>query len=353
MFGRFNKGTRHLKHWSTVAFTVPPSEDERDVEFPDGTTLPGSARSVRATADWQSLEIDPEPQHPPPPSPPNTILGYVIRPPTWLGGPPEFDSPPARDEEVFRYRFSAGVTLSARRYSLLLFDFTGWPGVPLIPPDDSFFSIIEAFQGEWLDVMNAHAACLVHAISEIPSTDVRKREIKPGDFIFAPGDSRSGPGLVTLWGMAALPPPSQTIDERSLSHAAVLLDQVLRQVDLTLPIVALLNRAACYCEERNFPLALVAGWTIAERLVNVLGQRVGIAKRQVGELISALAAQGHLPNAIVTDLTSSRKARNEWLHAGGSVDWKTAAEAVETARKMIAHVLGITLRLPLIRIIYS
>lgn len=351
MIGRFDRETRHLKHWSTVPFTVAAQADERDATFPAGTTLPGPTAAVRATADWAALEIDPEPPSPPPAAVPNTIIGYTIAPPTWIIGPAAADRAEARAEVVFR-RHVGRVTITARRDGLLSFDFTEWQAIVPVHHDDATFDAIESLQGSWLDAINAHALCLVSAISEVQELSISKREVMPRDFVFGHGEAFSGPGLTALWGMRSLPPPTQVIEEPALLRSVELLEAVFQQRDLALSMVALLNRAACYCEERNFPLALVAGWTVSERLLHILGARLNLAKlREAAKIISEVGNRQALPAALLQRLTPVRKRRNDWLHAGVIVDWASAEEAVQTAREMIAHVLGIVLRLPLIRTI--
>lgn len=348
MYGRFDRNSRHLKHWSTVPFTVPVTDEERDEQFSDDTVRPG--RSVRATPDWAGLEVDPEPEPPPPPHLPNQVLGYTVEPPVWFCASPTVDSWDTRSEEVFRQHVGAQLSLSALRGSVLVFDFTAWPGVSAVPSGLEAIPQIERLHGEWLEVINCHAACLAHASAEVAAENLRKREIKPADLLFIhSGMPLAGPGLVSLWGMRSLPPPHITVSSAVLGRAAQLTAEVLRDREVALPTVALLNRAATYCEAQTFALALVTAWTISERLLNVLRQRHGVSHGTAATITAKLASAGHLPATLSTRLTNDRKARNTWLHSGGSVEWPTANAAIETASTMLAHVIGIRLRLPLIR----
>jgi hypothetical protein len=329
MYGRFDRNTRHLKHWSTVPFTVLATEDELDATFPPGTVRPSG--SVRATVDWSALAPDPEPEPLPPPHFPNRVLGYMVDPPVWFCGAPAVDSFDARLEEIFHYQVNSAVAISAQRGSVLVFDFTEWPGVTLVPTTE-VVPHIERLHGQWLDVMNCHAACLAHALSETAAENLPKREIRPDDLIFVhAGGARGGPGLVAVWGMKSLPPPVSVISASVLHRATGLTAEVLEDPAVALPAVALLNRAATYCEAQNFALSLVAAWTVSEHLLNAFRRRHGIPAGTAAAIAAALTTQGHLTDSLNDRLTSSRQARNRWLHEGNVVEWDAANAAIDTA----------------------
>ena len=50
MWARIDKRTGELKHWSQPPFTVAPTRDEQDIEFPPDTILPASTRFVKVAA---------------------------------------------------------------------------------------------------------------------------------------------------------------------------------------------------------------------------------------------------------------------------------------------------------------
>lgn len=66
-WARYDTTTRHVRHWSTVPFTVPPPAGQADQQFPAGTTLPGPISQSQLTPDLQGLQIDPASVPPLPP----------------------------------------------------------------------------------------------------------------------------------------------------------------------------------------------------------------------------------------------------------------------------------------------
>jgi hypothetical protein len=130
----------------------------------------------------------------------------------------------------------------------------------------------------------------------------------------------------------------------------------------TVSLVALLNEAVCAYRQHNFPLAVVASWSICERLQSVTWERyyesaaaqgnVNLNKDRRKSLkgrdysasvvATILQLAGVLKPDIWAQLNAGRSARNRWLHGGERPDRLTSARCIEAAITMLDRTVGFT-----------
>jgi hypothetical protein len=394
MFGRFERSSRRLKHWSTVPFTVPLADDEVDHEFAAGTGLPSYSREngkmatavpemVRASEDWTGLQVDPElvlqwlNKKPDWDTPLPDTIGYFIVPAVSFIEP---FSPETGEGEVLRLRLTSGITISVQRRGLMFFSFREWIAPPLKNEEASGFDRRAKRQLQRLEVLNAHLACLHSALSAVQQIAIEKLEVSPRDVIVRSDDDfdraagMAGSGTLLLEWHRRLPIPGLTISKAALLSSFQILDDILTKHPEALELVALLSRAATDYENHNYAQAVVTAWTIAERLVRkkwsqyldgqqrneVVGgtSRPFLNGKRREKLLGAdftasivsefLSLDGHLPFELFLQLNQARSSRNAWLHEGHSPGRSGAEAAVVSAQKALAHFTGIRLEIPLI-----
>jgi hypothetical protein len=118
--------------------------------------------------------------------------------------------------------------------------------------------------------------------------------------------------------------------------------------------------------DHNYSLSLITHWTVAEKLLNVLWQQLQDDSRERGGQVfidsnrrkrlndgrtftatvmsEMLSFAGYIPQDVYTNLTSARKARNDWMHNLKPVSADDASLASGVCEKLLKQVKGYDVR---------
>jgi hypothetical protein len=104
----------------------------------------------------------------------------------------------------------------------------------------------------------------------------------------------------------------------------------------------LLNQAMAALATHDYPLTVVAGWTVCELRVRSIGVTSGVpggTDSKIFKVCNALRDAGLLTPEITDRLHTLRKQRNSWIHEGGEPDEEVAVEAVALTTEILRDVL--------------
>lgn len=274
---RLDSASKRILHVSEPPFTSEPPEDQMDIE------IPGSATEfVRTKLNGESPErwaYDPatelvERKFEPlkrAARPVNSVIGYLFSPPVWICGSPIQGTTAQGEDEVLRFDLSVGIRVRVQRRGAFFFDFGGWP--PGNVMDSEGFDKIVDTQLKRARVLNAHLVCFHSSLSEKQNACINKMNVDLHNLILksdidTPAHAYSGTKIaLQVWRAYPGFPRSFVVEEQTVQHSLERLNDILRQAPASLEFVALLNLGAVSCEEHNYPLAVIVGWTICERLL--------------------------------------------------------------------------------------
>jgi hypothetical protein len=235
--------------------------------------------------------------------------------------------------------------------------------------------------------MNCHVACLNAARTLVEKVSgAAGQPITADEFLSLvgfEGETIDGSLHPTLHGTHALIrqyrdfaevaaglPSRRAISVPVVEKSFSLLAQVLeRYGEDMVTIVSLLFNASRRYAHHDFNSALILAWTVVERLLNVLWDKLLEEKRtQKGKpeetqinserrqklkgrdftasiISEILSLDGRIPFDMYSKLQSIRKARNDWLHFMRPVESDDAAQAVDSAGELLT--LAADLSLPI------
>lgn len=380
---RIDTATKQILHLSEPPFTVPPPTGQTDIEIPGSATEfaktvlngePPECWAYDAETGTACRAFDRPMRQP---RLMNSAVGYYLTPPVWVVDAPPEPSGELEEEEVLRLDLSVGFKVGVQRRGVFMFDFGAWPpGQPIL---DDNFDKVALVQLQRVQVLNAHLVCLHSSLSEKQNVAWEKMDVDLNDLVIKPTidslpSAYAGTQIALLaWRGYRGFPGRQVLERQTVIKSLEKLEEIIRRPQPALELVALLNRAAVYYEEHNYPLSVVTAWTISERLLNLRwddyleANRVRVSQEAQVSFINAdrkkklkgadftasivseiLSLVGQLPFGLFKQLEDVRRARNGWLHDGDIPTRQIAELAVDSAREMIAEVLNIPLQLPLV-----
>jgi hypothetical protein len=328
------------------------------------------------------------------------VAGYYLWPPVWVGSRPSTPIIPETvkllGEEAFRTKLAAGISVKVLRGGMFLFDFTDWPPGRALPEDSkpSFDEQAEVLLHR-VTVLNAHLACLYTALAHLQRFSLDKMALSPGDLIGSRSLDEEGISfgdLRTTWLVLAQFPSTYAaglpiefdlrmssrtlvIEIATLEESFQLLDSILQHQAPHALLIAELHMRSCKAyEDHNYNLCLITAWAIIERLLQTLWTRYvdDYREKQIDgaavTLINAdrkskltesrdftasvvseiLSLTERLPFSLYRDLSTIRKARNDWIHDLIPVSREAAGLAIQTSEGMLSLVEGLNLKVPLV-----
>jgi len=268
------------------------------------------------------------------------------------------------------HQLACGIRVTAQRRGFTVYDFDGWaPGHPVSvrkkttasgsnrgrPSFRTVGDISEASKPALvrrLRVINTHLT-LLHAVrmssaSESPTVarvgerDLFRHDINDDgeDVWYQP----LGPGIADV-----VTPMDRhrygAMPNVDFISALDLLDQVVAAAGLV--EFDLLNQTQTAVTTHDYPLAVVAGWTVCELRTRALANGLpGIRRKSnAADVSAALKQANRLPAPLVSRLDAVRSRRNKWLHSGVEPSEAEAIEAMHVAAELLRPIVGsLTLR---------
>lgn len=330
----------------------------------------------------------------------SNVAGYYLWPPAWVGSgaptPVTLETVKLLGEEAFRTTLTGGISLKVLRGGMFLFDFTNWlPGRPLPENSKASFDEEAKILLQRVAVLNAHLACLYTAIGTLQNYCHHKMAVSPGDLVTAKslddggmgfGDPRTGWLVLAQYPNTYAPEVPVQADLRvffrilvieipTLKQSFDLLDSILRHPHPDSLLIADLHMRSCKAyEDHNYALCLITSWAVTERLLQTLWTRYLDQNREkhidgtsvtvinadrkskltetrdfTASVISEiLSLTEQLPFDLYKDLSTIRKARNNWIHDLKPVPREAAGLSIETSERVLELVEGLKLKVPLV-----
>lgn len=337
----------------------------------------------------------------------NAIAAYYHVPPVWIGEDPfKTDTMPrvsTLQKEAFSKSYPAGINVWVQRDGLFIFDFSKWePGSPVPIPavktepgkrmpkilsDAHDQAILHVYRR--VEVMNAHLACLNTAISTCEKKSLPVGQvINPSEYlnVHRTAVGTWWFGLNQYWKpihayIAAHRsftghPQSQgqrnIIEMQSVSHSFDLLEQLLQSpFSDSMTLITLLLQSVKSYGEHDFSSSLIISWTVLEKLVSNLWEKMVESNRRQGEppsevvfindgrkkrllegrdysasvRIEMLSLMKMIDLEMYDNLNKVRNARNDWLHSLEAADDEISSLAIQTAQRLLKQITGIGINL--------
>ncbi len=310
-----------------------------------------------------------------------SIAGYEFRPKMWMVRQPIAEDEEALIEnaqaEVFSQTLSGGLRVFALRCGVLGFDFSYWPAGNLqaLPTEtndqtlsgEDIHKLLSSVKLHRAMLCNIHLACLYTTLTQHDRKIKATQILGPNDLLSL--DKRNVENIARA---AIVPRRSREIMwSMSLRDSVQLLDDLLQRNDADLlAVIDLYAHSIHALDDHNYGLAVSLAWTVTEKLllkmwhayvdtnrqrtiggvqvpfINEERKKVLLAKggsytaSVKSEILSLLDV---LPFDIYGDMKTVRQGRNDWMHSLKPATLKTARQAVDVARRMLAHVEGIDL----------
>ena len=341
----------------------------------------------------------------------NASVAYYHLPPVWIGSDPfKEGANPSRhslSEVVFTKTLPSKIRLQVCRDGLFIFDFTDWgPGNPVSMPEwksspgektprtlQDAEKKAEEHVYRRVEAMNVHLACLNSAISTCQLMAMPIGQVvSPSDCLNIQGsngerwETELNPYWSPMHAYVTLQRrllsegstqsrrshvlPMQTIEKSFETFEAL----VGSNVPECLTMSAILLQSAKSYGEHDFSTALTMSWTVLEKLVSALWEKMlednrsrveghaaipfigGDRKKKLqgrdytaSVRIEVLSLLGHINIEMYNDLNKVRTSRNDWLHNFEQVDEILAALAARTAQRLFEQVIKVKLSLTISR----
>ncbi|MCA1709295.1 MAG: hypothetical protein LC808_40860 [Actinobacteria bacterium] len=259
---------------------------------------------------------------------------------------------------VVNHRLTCGIAVTAQRRGFTIYDFAGWPPGRPAPPAPArpgrvrLRTLGESSRAakpalvQRLRVINSHLT-LLHAAS-MSSANTSPTVLRAGerdlfrhdvtddgdDYWYQP----AGPGVVDV--------VTVTDRHRFGVMAATTFVEALNWLDQVIAAEALvsfdlLNQAQTAVSTHDYPLAVVAAWTVCELRTRALAHGLhGIGPQSKSVAVcAALGNAGLLPASLVARLDTVRRRRNAWLHSGTEPTESDAIEAMQAATELLRGIV--------------
>lgn len=271
---------------------------------------------------------------------------------------------------VVDHQLVCGIRVTAQRRGFTIYDFEGWtPGHPVsrrtqtsvdagnrpTPRFRTFGEISKAAKPalvQRLRVINTHLT-LLHAVrmasaGESPTVArVNERDLFRHDIDDHGNDvwyQPLGAGITDV-----VTPMDRhrygAMPQGDFMAALDMVDQVIAAAALV--EFDLLNQTQTAVTTHDYPLAVVAGWTVCELRTRELARGLsGVGPNtKAGAVSAALKHASRLPALLVSRLDAVRSRRNKWLHSGTEPSESEAIEAMHVAAELLRPIVGsLTLR---------
>lgn len=302
----------------------------------------------------------------------------------WGSAPPGFDPTKAYRDQIqradltavtLRREYGRGFSAQILRSGLVSIGLPEQPDLEMTEliarnPDTAFDDALEAKAGH-IQYLNALSSCLYSGLLAVSELDINPvlisaenaltiRFEQAGQFFGA-----GGPGAGDVDEMFRNPMRAGVVDLEALELGFSLFGDLLnKDTSDAISLVALLNEAICAYKVHNFPLAVVAAWSICERLQSLAwAEYCGEAERNdrirlnkdrrknlskgrdftAAVVATVLQMAGVLDVNLGEKLQKARSARNNWLHAGARPNRERAWECIEAAVAMCDKVINFSL----------
>ena len=264
---------------------------------------------------------------------------------------------------IVTYTLACGITITAERRGFTVYDFAGWgpaapaAGVATRTGRHMFRTLGSSRMAkpalvQRLRVINAHLT-LMHAaametagesptVMRVGERDLFRQDVDDdgNDYWYQP----LGHGLADV-----VTPTDRNrfgvMPAVTFTTALDWLGQVIAAGALT--EFDLLNQAQTAVSTHDYPLAVVAGWTVCELRTRALAHGLsGVRPRtNAGDVCKALEDAGRVDARLRARLTAIRERRNTWLHSGTDPSEAEAIEAMQLAAELLrAFVPSLLLR---------
>lgn len=323
------------------------------------------------------------------------VIGFYHDPPIFLQENP-VDSASRTvaferfNQEVVREKLNADLEMRATVEGLFAFDFSGSSGGSAdssTEPMDKLFAAMAELTLPRTRIMNAYLAFFYTHMFLIDHRNLDRMVVTPELTIPMPAldnDDSQTFGNLRVSHLALSRYPSTyssshpySTDSRITMRGSPISADVVRAAgrDLSALIGAhgdegvlladLYLRASKAYEDHNHSLSLIINWTIIERVVNDLWQRMlkdfeshqggsFITKKRrdiledgrsftVSVMTEMLSFLNYIPKDIYDDMSTVRKIRNKWMHALELVDADNAAIATSVCDRLLKQERGLTL----------
>ncbi len=258
---------------------------------------------------------------------------------------------------VVSHTMRCGIAVTAERRGFTIYDFAGWqPGRPAPRATQPGRVALQRFGDasraakpalvQRLRIINSHLT-LLHAASmsnantsptvvRVGERDLFRHDITDGgdDYWY----QLAGPGaadVVTITDRHRF----GVIPAGTFVQALDWLDEVITADALV--SFDLLNQTQTAISTHDYPLAVVAAWTVCELRTRRLAHGLpGLQARQKSvDVCKALDNAGRLLPPLVTRLDAVRRSRNAWLHSGTEPTEDEAVEAMHAAVELLRDVV--------------
>lgn len=276
----------------------------------------------------------------------------------WVGGAPAdrerawepgIPIPSEWTDITVAHRLRCGLEVTAQRNGFTIYDFAAWPpGVPdhgkAIRTMGEHSRASKPALVQRLRVINTHLTLLhaaaMSAANESPAvTRVGERDLFRQD-VDETGQHHWYRPLGADVSAAVSVIDRHRSGDMPVSTFVAALDDIDRVIaDNVLIDFDLLNRAQTSVSTHDYPLAVVAGWTVCELRLRALARAAALPRKvrdgTIDGICTALAHAGATTAAFAGRLVAIRRRRNAWLHNGAEPSEAEAVEAMQLAVELL------------------
>ena len=300
-----------------------------------------------------------------------SAIDYAMIHMGWVGGEPANPKltyqpgaaiPNDWHDVVITQNLACGIEITSQRSGFTVYDFAGWPpGIPASGASTQggvvYQTLSESSRAakpalvQRLRVINVHLT-LLHAaamaeVQESPTVvrvgerDLLRQDIDDlGHEFWYRTNGGSVSQVVTDSDRERFGVMSTSAFAVSLQWLdAVIAADLLTEFDL-------LNQAQTAVSTHDYPLAVVAGWTVCELRTRALASGLpGIAPRSGADGVTrALSKNGLIQPGMAARLNTVRTQRNKWLHSGKDPSEADAVAAMDLAANLLSSIVPLQLR---------